>query len=64
MTMTMPATSAANSYKLERYREALEKIPPPGSGSHTALLSATNYGVLASVPPDDIFNDIRRKMEN
>jgi hypothetical protein len=59
MTRKMPATSAANSCKLERYREALEKIPPPGCGCHTSLLGVANQGVIAGIDLQKIFDDIR-----
>jgi len=47
---------------IERYQEVLQQIPTPGKGCHTSLLSVANHGVIAGVPPDDIFDDIRRNI--
>lgn len=43
-----------------RYREALKNIPPPGTGCHPALLSVSNLGINAGVPPQIIHDDIRQ----
>jgi hypothetical protein len=44
---------------LERYKEALKRIPPPGYGCHPTLLSVANYGVMAGLEGDRIFRDVR-----
>jgi hypothetical protein len=45
--------------EFERYREALNRIPPPGTGCHPTLLSVANYGVLADLDGERILQDIR-----
>ena len=45
---------------LARYNEALRNIPPPGCGCHGYLLTVSNYGVMAGLRPETIFQDIRR----
>jgi hypothetical protein len=45
---------------LDRYRQALASIPPPGAGCHPSLLSVANYGILAGRDPDQLFEDIRQ----
>lgn len=44
--------------KLERYKEALKRIPPPGGGCHPALLSVANHGVRAGLDGQRIFQDL------
>jgi len=44
----------------ERYYDALKSIPAPGCGCHPALLGTSNLGVLAGLPADAIFQDIRK----
>ncbi len=44
----------------ERYRTALAKIPAPGCGCHTALLSVANHGVMAKHDPQQLHDDIRQ----
>ena len=48
---------------LKKYRTALSSLPAPGSGQcHTAILGVANYGVLAGLSTDVIFDDIRRSI--
>jgi len=44
---------------IEKYRDALTKIPPPGCGCHPYLLTVSNYGAIAGLSPDRIISDIR-----
>lgn len=41
------------------YVQALQNIPSPGAGCHTALLGVANLGILAGLTPERIFADIR-----
>ena len=45
---------------LARYQDVLRNMPSPGSGCHTAILGISNWGVMAGIPPDEIFQDIRQ----
>jgi hypothetical protein len=59
--MRQRVSSALTNRKaaLERYREALEKIPPSGGGGcHSALLGIANRGRMAGVSPDRIAEDL------
>lgn len=42
-----------------KYIEKLNSMPAPGTGCHPSLLSAANLGVLADIPPEEIFSEIR-----
>lgn len=43
-----------------RYHSALRALPESGGGGcHTALLSVANLGVLAVLPPEQVFRDLR-----
>lgn len=43
-----------------RYKERLQNIPAPGgNGCHPSLLSVSNTGIMAGLPPSVIFEDIR-----
>jgi len=42
-----------------KYSEKLHNMPAPGTGCHHSLLGTANYGVMAGVPPEDIFSDLR-----
>jgi hypothetical protein len=42
-----------------KYIEKLNNMPAPGTGCHPSLLSAANLGVLADIPPEEIFSEIR-----
>jgi hypothetical protein len=44
---------------LDRYKDALRNIPPPGCGCHPHLLAVSNYGVLGGLSGEQIFSDIR-----
>lgn len=44
----------------DRYHDALNNLPPPGAGCHTALLSVANLGARAGVSPDALFDDLRQ----
>jgi len=44
----------------DRYHEALNSIPSPGTGCHTSLLSVSNLGILAGLDAETIFGDIRQ----
>lgn len=46
----------------DRYQDALSSIPRPGCGCHTFLLTVANYGVLAELSADQIFQDIRQSI--
>ncbi len=45
---------------LARYQDVLRNMPSPGNGFHTAILGISNWGVMAGIPPDAIFQDIRQ----
>jgi len=42
-----------------KYSEKLHNMPAPGTGCHHSLLGAANYGIMAGVPQEDIFSDLR-----
>lgn len=45
---------------LARYNESRRNMPSPGGGGyHTALLAISNLGVLAGIPSETIFQDLR-----
>lgn len=44
---------------LTKYQAKLGMIKTPGQGCHPSLLSAANYGVLAGIPAEEIFSDMR-----
>jgi hypothetical protein len=46
---------------INRYNKSLDQTPIPGKGlnCHTSLLGTANLGILAGVPPETIFEDIR-----
>ena len=62
MTGTMHAEHGTNCGRIDRYREVLRHIPPPGCGCHTSLLGVANHGARAGTPPHEIFEDIRRNI--
>jgi hypothetical protein len=45
---------------IDRYNDALNQIPAPGGGCHTALLSVANIGILAGRSPERLFDDMRQ----
>lgn len=45
-----------------KYNDALKNLPAPGSGAHCAILGVSNRGVLAGIPPQQIFDDIRQSI--
>lgn len=45
-----------------RYHEALKSMVPPGCGCHTYLLTVANYGIMAGLSAETIFQDIRRSI--
>ena len=47
---------------LTRYQESIANIPPPGCGCHSFLLAVANYGIMAEVGAETIFQDIRRSI--
>ena len=48
---------------LARYNEALKNMPSPGGGGcHTAILGISNLGVMAGIPSEAIFQDIRQSI--
>ena len=51
---------------LSRYQDGLNSMPTAGHGYgfHQAELSVANYGILAGIDPEQIFNDIRSKADN
>lgn len=44
---------------LTRYQKKLGMIPPPGCGCHPALLGVANLGIMAGLPEQKVFEDIR-----
>lgn len=44
---------------VERYKERLSLIPPPGAGCHRELLAVANLGVMVGLHDHEIFADIR-----
>jgi hypothetical protein len=42
-----------------KYRDALRRIPPPGTGCHSALLGTANLGIMAGLSDHQILDDIR-----
>ncbi len=44
---------------VERYQEALKRIPSPGAGCHGALLGVANLGIFAGVSHGQIHEDMR-----
>ncbi len=44
---------------VEKYKYALQNIPPPGCGCHVSLMRPANYGVIAGLDSEQIFQDIR-----
>jgi len=42
-----------------KYSEKLHNIPAPGNGCHPSLLGAANCGIMAGIPPEEIFSNIR-----
>lgn len=49
-----------NRYFIDKYESALAHLPPSGgNGCHTALLSISNFGILAKIPEERIFQDLR-----
>lgn len=46
----------------QHYRDALARIPPPGvgAGCHPFLLAVANHGIMAGIPAQQLFDDIRR----
>lgn len=42
-----------------KYIEKLNSMPTPGQGCHPSLLGVANYGVMAGIPPEEIFTHIR-----
>ena len=42
------------------YIEALNRIPAPGTGCHTALLSVANYGAKAGMDGEQLYAEIQR----
>lgn len=44
----------------EHYIDALNRIPAPGAGCHPALLGVANLGILAGMPAENLFQDIRQ----
>lgn len=47
----------------ERFRDALDALPPPGAGCHPALFGAANLGVLAGLPDADIEARLRQAIK-
>lgn len=45
---------------VDRYNDALNRIPAPGDGCHTSLLSVANIGMLAGISPEKLFDDMRQ----
>jgi hypothetical protein len=45
---------------VDRYNDALNRIPAPGGGCHTSLLSVANIGILAGISPEKLFDDMRQ----
>ena len=58
----MHAGHVTNCGRIDRYREVLRHIPPPGCGCHTSLLGVANHGTIAGRPPHEIFEDIRQNI--
>ena len=58
----MHAEHVTNCGRIDRYREVLRHIPPPGCGCHTSLLGVANHGTIAGRPPQEIFEDIRQNI--
>ena len=56
-----PVSEGVNMGLLNRYHDCLKQILSPGKGlgCHTSLLGAANLGILAGLPPETIFEDIR-----
>jgi len=47
------------SVGVERYRDALATIPPPGQGCHPALLRVANLGIAAGIGAETVVAEIR-----
>src|SRR5437773_1612166 len=58
--------SRSKAQKLEKYNEALQNLPPPGSGScHTSLLGIANLGVFDNLlSADQIFSGLRSQLDS
>jgi hypothetical protein len=49
-----------SNYFLNQYKKCLSEMPTPGGGGcHSAILGVANYGVMARLTPEKIFEDIR-----
>lgn len=47
---------------LDRYKDALHSIPPPGCGCHPFLLSTANLGIMAGLEPHQLHDDIQQSI--
>ncbi len=45
-----------------KYKDAVSSIPSPGTGCHPYLLTVSNYGAMAGLPPDQVFSDVRKSI--
>jgi hypothetical protein len=53
-------TSNTGTAPFKRYQDYLASLPPPGgNGCHVALLGAANLGVMAGVPAEQIFSELK-----
>jgi hypothetical protein len=52
----------SNNFHPQRYQDALQQILPPGCGCHTSLMVPANYGVMAGLDGNQIFDDIRQSI--
>jgi hypothetical protein len=43
----------------KKYIKRVRNQRAPGEGCHHSLLGAANYGIMAGIPPGEIFSDIR-----
>ncbi|OXU15400.1 hypothetical protein [Sedimentisphaera salicampi] len=50
--------------KINRFGRAVNNLPASGSGLHTALLSAANYGAIAEIPEQTIYGQLRESTAN
>ncbi len=55
--------SCEDNSSLRFYEEALQGLPPSGSGCHPELLSVANYGRMAGLAPEQVFVDIMNNLK-
>lgn len=60
-TVSVSKVAEDNSAALEKFRQALQQLPPPGLGHglHQQLLGVANLGVRAGLPDKEIFKQVK-----